>query len=320
MNIRNVRESDIPALTHLVNLVLEHDGLPDRVSEEMIRFQMSLPLAHPEEDFFAAVDDRDEIVGMSLAMLNPRTGSAFGNLAIHPDHRRSTVGAELLQHLEAQMLKRGETETPSEKPVYLTLQALDTQDYETNLLQSCGYEDVRTFYEMAIVFDAAIEAPTFPSGIEIRPFDRENHARAVHAAQQEAFRDHWGHAEDSPFEEWVKRFENPRFKSDMYYIAWDGNTVAGVALCAITEGETDMGSVDILGVRRPYRKQGLGMALLRYAFHRFQQQGLSKGHLGVDASSKTNAVALYERAGMHINRRAIAYRKVLRGNSADIID
>ncbi|HEX2622542.1 MAG TPA: GNAT family N-acetyltransferase, partial [Phototrophicaceae bacterium] len=112
----------------------------------------------------------------------------------------------------------------------------------------------------------------------------------------------------------------PHFNASLYHIAWDGDQVAGISFCTINPAEPENGWVDTLGVRRAWRKQGLGMALLRYSFYQFQQRGLKRSGLGVDASSKTNAVSLYERGGMHIRNEAITYRKVLRGNPADIVE
>jgi ribosomal protein S18 acetylase RimI-like enzyme len=64
----------------------------------------------------------------------------------------------------------------------------------------------------------------------------------------------------------------------------------------------------------------LGGLLLRTAFHEFQQRGFEHVGLGVDAENTTNAVALYENAGMHVHRLIIAYRKMLRGNPEDSDD
>jgi hypothetical protein len=38
----------------------------------------------------------------------------------------------------------------------------------------------------------------------------------------------------------------------------------------------------------------------------------------VDTGSSTNAVALYERAGMHTVKQDSLYRKILRGNPKDV--
>ena len=69
--------------------------------------------------------------------------------------------------------------------------------------------------------------------------------------------------------------------------------------------------------RRQWRKQGLGSALLTHSFALFQERGYIRAGLGVDASSLTNAVALYERAGMHVHSRYLLYRKMLRGDAPE---
>jgi mycothiol synthase len=67
-----------------------------------------------------------------------------------------------------------------------------------------------------------------------------------------------------------------------------------------------------VGVRRAWRKRGLAQALLRQCFAEYQRRGYQRVELGVDSDSPTNAVALYERAGMHVHQRVLYYRKTLR--------
>jgi ribosomal protein S18 acetylase RimI-like enzyme len=69
--------------------------------------------------------------------------------------------------------------------------------------------------------------------------------------------------------------------------------------------------VRLLGVRRPWRRRGLGRALLLHAFGEFRRRGFSRSALGVDAESLTGANRLYERAGMHVAARFDIYEKVL---------
>ena len=73
-----------------------------------------------------------------------------------------------------------------------------------------------------------------------------------------------------------------------------------------------MGYVNVLGVRRPWRKKGLGLALLQHSFGEFYQRGCKRAGLGVDADSLTGATRLYERGGMHVDRQFCLYKKVLR--------
>jgi ribosomal protein S18 acetylase RimI-like enzyme len=61
--------------------------------------------------------------------------------------------------------------------------------------------------------------------------------------------------------------------------------------------------VNELGVRNPWRRRGLGLALLRHAFAELGRLGADRVGLGVDAENVTGALRLYERAGMHVTRR-----------------
>ena len=68
----------------------------------------------------------------------------------------------------------------------------------------------------------------------------------------------------------------------------------------------------MLGVRRAWRRQGLGEALLLHSFAEFRRRGLTRGTLGVDASSATGATRLYERAGMSVYRDTVFLERQVR--------
>ena len=67
-----------------------------------------------------------------------------------------------------------------------------------------------------------------------------------------------------------------------------------------------------LGVRRPWRKRGLGLALLYHSFGEFYKRGNRVISLGVDAASQTGATRLYKKAGMHVASEYVSYEKELR--------
>ena len=73
-----------------------------------------------------------------------------------------------------------------------------------------------------------------------------------------------------------------------------------------------MGWVGTLGVRREWRKRGIGMSLLRHSFNEFYRRGKRKVGLGVDAQNLTGALRLYESAGMHVHQAFDQYEKELR--------
>jgi mycothiol synthase len=72
-----------------------------------------------------------------------------------------------------------------------------------------------------------------------------------------------------------------------------------------------MGWIASLSVRKPWRKRGLGLALLHHAFGEFWRLGERTIGLGVDAENPTGATRLYERAGMHVVSDYAVYEKRL---------
>jgi ribosomal protein S18 acetylase RimI-like enzyme len=133
--------------------------------------------------------------------------------------------------------------------------------------------------------------------------------RTVYEAMEEAFADHWGFV-SFPYDEW-RAWMLDREEADptLWRLVWEGDEVAAAALNSVKEGE---GWVNVLGVRRPWRRRGLGLALLHESFGEFRRRGLAKAMLGVDSENPTGATRLYERAGMRVERIADTFEKVLR--------
>ena len=182
-----------------------------------------------------------------------------------------------------------------------------------NLLQSIGYRAVRVLREMRIELDAPPPAPTWPDGLRVVEFDPDHDAAAFHAAQQDAFADHW---ENTPrdFESWSKsHLVGERFDPALWCLVKAGDeVVAGTISTADTYGG---GFVQILFTCRPWRKQGIGRALLADAFRRLWERGERSVGLGVDAESDTGAFRLYERAGMTPALGWVMYEKELRAET-----
>jgi ribosomal protein S18 acetylase RimI-like enzyme len=94
----------------------------------------------------------------------------------------------------------------------------------------------------------------------------------------------------------------------LWTVAWDGEEVAGVI-----RGDPKRwgGGFGMLGVRRPWRRRGLGLALLRETFGLFYDRGEGRVGLGVDAENPSGATRLYERAGMHVEAEHQTWEKEL---------
>jgi GNAT superfamily N-acetyltransferase len=235
---------------------------------------------------------------------------------VHPDYSGLGIGTFLLTWAEKRVMRVLDTLNSDLRfapRVGVFHQATESQ----KLFRDMGYQHIRSSYTMLIEMDAPPPAPIWPESIELRPFDSEQHIDAVYQADMEAFRDHFGFVEE-PYEEGIKRYkhhliESTSFDPTLWYIAWEGDQVAGVCICRATAfDDPDAGHVNILGVRRPWRKRGLGLAFLHHAFGEFYKRGKRKVSLGVDAENLTGALRLYQKAGMHVHKHFDQFEKEIR--------
>ncbi len=103
----------------------------------------------------------------------------------------------------------------------------------------------------------------------------------MYEALQEAFADHWDF-HPQPLGNWREFIVKARnFDPDLWLVAWDGDELAGASL-DYPERSDDPGHgwIGTLGVRRPWRRRGLGEALLRRSFAALHARGQRKVRLG----------------------------------------
>jgi GNAT superfamily N-acetyltransferase len=170
---------------------------------------------------------------------------------------------------------------------------------------------------MVIDLDETPPAPAWPAGFVLRTYGDRPDLPAVYRAVDEAFRDHWGYVardEAEALRRWQSRLERDKdFDPSLWFLVTAGEEIAAVALCATALGEDrEMGWVNQLGVRRPWRRQGLALQLLYHVFAEFRRRGRKRVGLGVDAQSLTGATRLYEKAGMRVARETLDCEKELR--------
>ena len=173
-----------------------------------------------------------------------------------------------------------------------------------------GYEKRRESLTMEIGFDELPPEGDFGE-LELRSYRDDDHD-AVIAALNDAFSEDpfWQHVTPARFKE---RFLGRRdFDPTLWLLAWDGDQLAGFALNHPEFGtDIELGLVNWLGVRKPWRRRGLAEALLKQSFRELFTRGKHRTALGVDAQNVTGALRLYERVGMHVTRRYGIWQKDL---------
>ena len=232
---------------------------------------------------------------------------------VRPAVRRQGLGTRLLEWAEGRALASvaaGEG-GPAGKPQQFGAGGLDTAPFR-EFAAARGYEPYRYHHEMhRSLADPIREAP-LPAGLEIRPVVPEHHL-AIWKADEEAFKDHWDHAEpvDGDFERF---FNDPNIDTSLWQVAWDGDQVAGLVLNSILPHENALtgeqaGWLDSVATRRPWRGRGVAAALIARSLAVLRDRGMEIALLGVDAENPTGALGLYESFGFRPRRRWAFVRK-----------
>lgn len=237
---------------------------------------------------------------------------------LHPDYEGLGIGTWMLQWGEQHAVQALQ-DVPEGLRFAPRVGIFRQAEKSKKLFEEMGYQHIRSSYHMLIEMDGPAPEPVWPEGITLRTY-REMDAEALYRAETESFRDHFGFIEE-PFEEGFERFKHFKlecegFDPTLVFLAMDGEEIAGLNYCRPHfHADRELGWVASLGVRRPWRKRGVGLALLRHSFNEFYRRGKRKVGLGVDAQNLTGALRLYENAGMSVHLAFDLYEKELRAGT-----
>lgn len=309
LRLRPVEWRDLNAVAQLIYDVCEADGdTTVAVTPEELRHEWEAPEFVLERDAYLVETSDGRIVGFEEFNNGHKHAILHTDGYVHPEFKGRGIGTTLLRTIEKRALEELKLAEPD---VRVSLRSgIDNRDPSSHALhQAEGYQPLRYHWRMEVVLSDAPAEPKLPEGIELRPFIKGEHDVALWNAQNESFRDHWG-SHDVTFEEFKRsRFDSSRFDPSLWKVAWDGDEVAGFSINRYRMG---IGWIGTLGVRRPWRKHGLGEALLYASFGEFYKRGLKTIGLGVDAQNPTGATRLYQKVGMYAASEFVTYEKELR--------
>jgi ribosomal protein S18 acetylase RimI-like enzyme len=180
--------------------------------------------------------------------------------------------------------------------------------------ESSGYVPVRYFFVMHRDLTQPIDDVPMPDGLELRPVTPDQHRR-IWEADAEAFLDHWESSVRGEAD-FVRFFGNPDIDTSMWQVAWDRDEVAGLVVNGIYPDENaalgvELGWLDHVSVRRPWRGRGLASALIARSLRVLRDRGMAFAALGVDSQNPTGALGLYERHGFRVHQTFANFRKPL---------
>jgi mycothiol synthase len=291
--LRAATPADAAAIAELVTAHdAEYHGTSDPFAEQDVL------------DWWRRIDDGDAVVvtgeGGRLAgtcALRRRGDTAVADNFTSPDLRGRGVGSLLLDWAETRAAEKG--------VVSLRVAVAASDRAARAMLEQRGFGYVRSFYRMMIELDRPPPAPLWPDGFTVAAM-QPGEERLVHEAVQDAFLDHWDFQTRS-FEEWLAHAD---IDPSLCFLVRDREGTV-VASEFGKEERFGVGWIDVLGVRRPWRRHGLGESLLRLAFRELYARGRRRVGLAVDAANPTGATRLYERVGMTVAAQEDAYEKAL---------
>lgn len=315
---------DVEPAVHLMNTYSRHYLGTIKAPPEVIRNDWTSPGFNPGTDIQLVTSPEGAIIGYAEVWDTPNPPvHPWVWWCTHPAYLGNGVSTYLLRWAE-ERARKAIQRCPEDSRVAFRSGADSVVEPAKCTMEEHGMVNIRHSFHMQIEMDAPPQDPVWPEGIKLKVFDLEyDDPEAVYRADVEAFRDHFGFVE-SPFEEGFERFmhfmtDEEAYAPGLWFLA-TANTAPGggtqiVGICLNRKHsyeDPEVGWVSTLGVLRPWRQRGIGLALLLHSFGEFYRRGYHKVGLGVDGENLTGALNLYKKAGMYVHRQFDLYEKELR--------
>ena len=223
-----------------------------------------------------------EVVGWAMVV---HVRSAWAD--VRPTHRGRGVGTWLRRWTETRAAAAGAPR------IGQTLD--DALEGPQRLLRDAGYTPRHTSWILQMDHEERPGDPSPPDGVTLRPWRPDDTDRAT-AMFERAFAEWPDRLPSTPATWRAMTVEREGFVPDDLILAVEGDEVVGGAFIL----DADEIWVDKLAVAREARHRGVARALLTTAFQRSFDRGYRHTRLSTD--SKTGALTLYERVGMHVTR------------------
>jgi mycothiol synthase len=281
------------------------------VNADWLRSRWAAPGADRDRDFAVVESPEGELCGFLSVEAEPPFVEVFALGVVALAFHGIGLGAAIVSENERRSGRFAALADPNAR-VVVHAGAFADEPRVSALLSSRGYREVRRFELRRVDFAGEPAAPRAVEGISIRGF-RPEETRQLYEAHVDAFADHWGQGEETYEDFRHHLLETPEYDARLWFVAWDGDELAGyVGAHEKSREDPSRGYIALLGVRRPYRRRGLGAALLLQAFGALYARGQGGADLHVDTDSLTGATRLYARVGMTAHPRFATWEKELR--------
>jgi GNAT superfamily N-acetyltransferase len=297
--------------------VTEADDAQERLTAEDLGDELA-PWVDLDRDTALGVDAGGVARAFGTVQIRPGDTTdlrAFCWGGVHPQWRGRGIGRSLLgwQLERARALvaaRRAELGTAVSGGALLNLE--EHLHPAARLAERAGMHRARWMSIMRRDLSLPVPELATPPGLRLVPYSAELD-EPLRLAHNEAFTEHWGFQphDRQTWQTWSTGHRN--FAPQWSFALLDGDEIAAYALSAAYEqdwpaqGYTE-GWTSKLGVRAPWRRQGLAKVLLAASLEAFRRDGMQYGGLDVDSENPTGAVSLYTGMGYEVLRRSVAWR------------
>jgi mycothiol synthase len=301
VRIKHPTLEDAQAITDLVALCdIEDIGEPDITLSDVLDMWNSIPI---ETDAWIALSVTDEIIGYGFVEV---TGANRMDTCVfvHPQFKNQGIGSLLLTKVEERAHALANGKDGKQK---LMNQISFTNTAARKLVEDRGYQFSRLYERMKIQLEEQPNLHHLPEGLKLQSFQPDHDEETLFTLYDETFRDAWGYTKKD-FSTWISQKKGDDYDPGLWFIVWQDSKPVGFLMSRMQE---DGLFIDLLGVKRDYRKHGIGKALLLHVFGIAYQRNQKTILLYVDNDSLTNANRLYQEVGMWPHSQTSVYMKQL---------
>jgi mycothiol synthase len=300
--IRHPQMEDAKEVTDLVALCdIEEIGEPDISLSDTIDIWNSLQL---EKDVWVAISTTNQIIGYAFLEV---TGESRMDTCVfvHPQFKNQGIGSSLLTKVEERAFFLA---SESSLEQILMNQIPFTNVAARNLVEARDYQFSRLYKRMKINLTEQQKQLPLPAGMVISSFKPDQDEETLFEVYDETFRDSWGYAKKE-FSTWINQKKGEDYDPSLWYIVWEEKKPVAFLMGRMQD---DCLFIDLLGVKRPWRKQGIAQSMLLHVFQESYRRGQNTILLYVDSDSLTNAHRVYHQVGMNPDSQTAVYSKLLK--------
>ena len=263
----------------------------------------------PEEDVLVAQVD-GQVVGYSSAIWWTETDGTWVYLTLGwvlPPWRGRGIGTAML-HWTQGRLRDLAASHPTQGKAFLAANASETETDTAALLTYEGYRPAFSVIELGMDDLTGLRAAPLLGDFITRPLESPD-LPDLHRSMEEAYLGQ-PFSVSHRYEEWMA----DQTDLSTWHVAWDGATgaIAGQVQAVVYRGR---GEVAEVSVGAPYRRRGLGQALLCRALLTLREQGIQEARIHTLAENPHQSWHLYEKVGFRVLKCFPRYRKSMPGLS-----